>query len=101
MTAGDFMAEYDDYQAGAKFLVGSSYYPDRTHSVSFGIGYSSPGSFFADLGAVLTSYPDTVFVPYLYYDSYDAAGNLQNVASPTILNHVNLWNVALTIGWRF
>ena len=101
VTAGDFMAEYDDYQAGAKFLVGSAYYPDRTHSVSFGIGYSSPGSFFADLGAVLTSYPDTVFVPYLYYDSYDAAGNLQNVASPTILNHVNLWNVALTIGWRF
>lgn len=101
VTSGDFLAEFDAYNSRAKRLVSAEYYPDRTQAVSFGLGYSSPGSFFADIAAVLTSYPDSVFSPYYDYVNYDADGNEVNVASPRILNHRNLWNVALTIGWRF
>ena len=101
VTSGDFLAEFDVYNSRAKRLVSAEYYPDRTQAVSFGLGYSSPGSFFADIAAVLTSYPDSVFSPYYDYVNYDADGNEVNVASPRILNHRNLWNVALTIGWRF
>lgn len=101
VTSGDFLAEFDVYNSRAKRLVSAEYYPDRTQAVSFGLGYSSPGSFFADIAAVLTSYPDSVFSPYYDYVNYDVDGNEVNVASPRILNHRNLWNVALTIGWRF
>lgn len=101
VTADGFYNDYDSYRRGVKNLVSGRYYKDKTQSVSFGIGYSSPGSFFADLGAMLTSYPDSLFSPYYDYDNYDANGVLVNAASPKILNHRNLWNVALTIGWRF
>ena len=102
VTADDFLAEYEDYYlSGLKYLVDSRYYGDMTRSLSFGVGFSSRGSFFADLGAVLTSYPDSVFMPYYDYDNFDAEGNQVNAASPRILNRSKLWNVALTIGWRF
>lgn len=98
----DFLAEYEDYYlTGRKYLTESRYYSDRTRSLSFGVGFSSRGSFFADLGAVLTSYPDSVFMPYYDYDNFDAEGNQVNAASPRILNRSKLWNIALTIGWRF
>lgn len=101
VTADDFLADFDSYNSRVKRLVSSSYYGDVTSAVSLGFGYSSPGSFFADIAAVLTSYPSTVFSPYYDYVNYDAAGNEVNMASPRIINHINLWNVALTIGWRF
>lgn len=102
VTVDDFLADYNSYMmTRAKQLVSARYYGDKTTSLSFGVGYSSPGSFFADLGAVWTKYPDTVFAPYYDYVNYDAAGNIVNAASPKILNHRSLWNVALTIGWRF
>lgn len=102
VNVNDFLADYDSYMmTRTKQLVSYSYYGDKTQFVSFGVGYSSPGSFFADLGAVFTSYPDSLFSPYYDYDNYDAAGNAVNVSSPKILNHRSLWNVALTIGWRF
>lgn len=101
VTADDFLYDFDSYFTKAKTLVSSSYYGDRTRSVSFGIGYSSRGSFFADLGAMFTKYPDSLFSPYYDYDNYNAAGQQVNVASPKILNNRGLWNVALTLGWRF
>ena len=101
VTADRYLREFDTYNSHAKNLVSSSYYKDRTVSLSFGVGYSSAGSFFADLGAKLTRYPETTFSPYYDYDNYNAAGSLVNVKSPRILNRPNLWNVALTFGWRF
>lgn len=101
VTADRYLREFDTYNSHAKNLVSSSYYKDRTVSLSFGVGYSSAGSFFADLGAKLTRYPEATFSPYYDYDNYNAAGSLVNVKSPRILNRPNLWNVALTFGWRF
>ncbi len=101
VTADKFLREFDTYNSHAKNLVSASYYKDRTTSLSFGVGYSSAGSFFADLGASLTRYPEATFSPYYDYDNYNVAGALVNAKSPRILNRPNLWNVALTFGWRF
>lgn len=73
--------------------AGNKIAPDATkHAVSFGLGYKSAGSFFCD-AAVRCS-----ILPYEYvypYDSYD------DLVSPEICVTANLWNAALTFGWRF
>ncbi|MBO8484863.1 MAG: hypothetical protein IAB78_00365 [Bacteroidetes bacterium] len=75
----------------------------NTHSASLGIGYSSKGSFFADLAARMTKYPDRYIYPYDYY-TYDEDWNQYvdaSVPTPEILSKKMLWNVLLTIGFRF
>jgi hypothetical protein len=70
----------------------------RTQTASFGLGYSSKGSFFAD-AAVQTRFLDNeYFMPYEDYT--DAAGNIIEYA-PEIVNHRSFWKALLTIGWRF
>lgn len=71
-----------------------------THKVSFGAGYSSNGSFFADIACSMTKYHDEFIYPY---DDYiiDASENTVTTFSPEILNRRSLWNVLLTIGFRF
>ena len=70
-----------------------------TKNLSFGLGYSSKGSFFADMAARLTTLPDEYFMPYSDY-MYDTDGYILDPA-PEILNRQSLWKVFLTIGWRF
>ncbi len=101
VTADQYLSDFDSYNSYAKRLVSASYYKDRTISGSLGLGYSSTGSFFADLAVKLTRYPEATFSPYYDYDNYDAEGYYAGVKSPRILNRPNLWNVALTVGWRF
>ncbi len=101
VTADQYLRDFDAYNSHAKRLVSASYYKDRTLSASFGVGYSSPGSFFADLAVRMTKYPETTFSPYYDYDNYNAEGKLVSVQSPRILNRPNLWAIALTFGWRF
>lgn len=85
----------------------SKYYKDKTRSVSFGAGYSSPGSFFADFAVRLNKYPSTVYRPFYDYDHYDIDGNWHELGtaseelSPRILNNSRLWDVMITFGWRF
>lgn len=69
-----------------------AYFKDLTLSYSAGIGYSSAGPFFADLGFKYTKYP-----PYVYYPYYDYGG----MSSPGVTTTRNLINFALTLGWRF
>lgn len=101
VTADDFLADFHDYNHGSRSLVNSSYYEDRTNSVSAGFGYSSAGSFFCDFAVRLAMYPTTTYAPYYDYDNYDIGGTLVNVASPRIMNKINLWSAAMTFGWRF
>jgi len=49
----------------------------------------------------MTRYPASTFAPYYDYDSFDSFGNYGLVEAPRILNQRNLWNVAVTFGWRF
>ncbi len=73
----------------------------KNQNVSFGLGYSSKNSFFADLAVRKTFIADEYFMPYADY-MFDADGNiLTNGYAPEILNSRDLWKVMLTIGWRF
>ncbi len=78
-----------------------AYYKENTYSYSLGIGYSSPGSFFFDLAARLTSYPDFVFAPYYDYDGWDSLGNFGELVAPRVLNNRSKVDVLMTLGWRF
>ena len=83
-------------------LVSGHYFKDLTHAFSFGIGYSSPGSFFADLAVRTTSYPVQNYAPYYYgaYDAKDNAGRSLGVGAPLETIKRGVWDVLVTIGWR-
>lgn len=66
---------------------------DRINAFSVGLGYSSNGSFFADIAARMTMLADEYISPYADY--------LSDLASPMILNKRDIYNVTATIGWRF
>lgn len=73
--------------------------PVYTTNVSFGLGYSSKNSFFADFALRKTIVPDEYFMPYSDY-IFDDKGNVTTYA-PEILNNQSLWKIFLTLGWRF
>jgi len=65
---------------------------DRINSFSVGLGYSSNGSFFADIAARLMMLSDEYISPYADY---------MDVASPMILNKRDIYSLTATFGWRF
>lgn len=69
------------------------------HNASFGFGYASKKSFFADVAARYAFASDEYFMPYDDY-IFDDDGNIAEF-SPEILNRKDAWKVLLTIGWRF
>ena len=72
-----------------------------TQNVSFGLGYSSKKSFFADLAVRKTILSDEYFMPYADY-MYDENGYvIESAYAPEILIQRSLWKVLLTFGWRF
>ena len=73
--------------------------PVYTQNASFGLGFSSQGSFFADIAARRTFLADELFMPYADY-IYDADGYV-TAPTPEIRNHKSLWKLLLTVGWRF
>ena len=84
-------------------LGDSHYFDNYTHAVSLGAGYSSPGSFFADVAVRMTSYPVSYYAPY-YYGSYEAVDNNNKLiyyGSPLERLERNVFDVLLTLGWRF
>ena len=101
VTLDDFYSDYYSYLNRVKNLVTPHYYGDRTRTFSLGMGYSSPGSFFMDAVVRMTRYPASTFAPYYDYDGFDSNGNYGLLEAPRILNRRDLWNVAVTFGWRF
>ncbi len=71
----------------------------KTQTASFGLGYASKKSFFADAAVRYAFATDEYFMPYEDY-MYDVNDNLVAFA-PEILNTRSDWKVMLTIGWRF
>ena len=72
-------------------------------TASFGIGYSSPGSFFMDLAVRFQYLPNEYFTPYWYY-YYDSGDNMHvdnGVVTPEVCAQSALCNALLTLGWRF
>ena len=79
--------------------VRKTYADDKTTSNSFGLGYSSSGSFYADFALRRTKYPYNWYYPYDDY-MYDDAGSLV-CRSNEIGYSKSLMDCVLTLGWRF
>lgn len=93
----------DNYSKSMKLTV-SKHRNAPMQSLSAGLGYSSPGPFFADIAARMTQYPSVRYLPYYYID-YPAVDKNNNAVaaseSPVETIKRNLWDVMVTIGWRF
>ena len=70
--------------------------PVYYQNLSFGLGYSSKKSFFADLACRYTFASEEFIYPYSDY-LYEQKG----ILSPEILNIHSNWKLLLTLGWRF
>ena len=72
-------------------------------AVSFGIGYSSPRSFFVDAAVRFQYLPSEYFTPYwYYYMGQDGSTQLDiSVVTPEVGAQSALCNALLTLGWRF
>ena len=94
-TSAGFINYYDEFAYGTNRIVSKEAYPDIVNTYSCGIGYSSDGSFFTDLGFRFTKYPSAYFNPYADYitggDEY----------LPEVVQTRSLADVVLTLGWRF
>lgn len=72
-----------------------------TQFFSFGLGFSTPGSFYADIAAKRTSYPLSAMTLYYDYDGFTSEGEYVSFTAPEVSTLRKLWNVSLTLGWRF
>ena len=71
-------------------------------AVSFGVGYSSPRSFFADFAVRFQYLPNEYLTPYWYYYREGAMSHVDySVETPEICAQSALCNALLTLGWRF
>lgn len=79
------------------------YFKNYTHAVSAGLGYSTDGAFFADAAVRLTKYPVNYYSPYYYgaYDVFDKDGDHVMTGMPLEKLSRSIFDVVLTIGWRF
>ncbi len=93
----------ENWKGYNQILTSSHYFDSVTHAVSFGLGYSSGGSFFADVALRLTSYPRAYYSPYYYgsYEALDKDGKPLDVLAPVeVLTH-SVFDAVATLGWRF
>lgn len=63
------------------------------NSFAFGLGYSTENSFFCDVAVRDTFLPKEYIYPY---DTY-----IEGVLSPELAVRRSLWDVVVTLGWRF
>ena len=75
-------------------------------TVSFGLGYSSSGSFYADFALRFRFMPTEFIVPYCYYVAPDSANPYykvinDDILTPEIAVDSTIADAFLTVGWRF
>ena len=96
-------AQYNTLDNGRVVALSSDERYDQLRTaVTFGIGYSSPGSFFMDAAVRFQYLTNEYLTPYWYY--YRENGNLYtdySVVTPEICGQSALCNALLTLGWRF
>ena len=91
-------AGYSLTTSGEKFDSWGNQISQKKQTASFGLGYSSKGSFFADAAIQARFLNKEYIMPYEDYT--DADGGIIEYA-PEIGIHRSLWKALLTIGWRF
>ena len=96
-------AQYNTWDNGRVVaLSDEERYNQLRTAVSFGIGYSSPGSFFLDAAIRFQYLPNEYFTPYWYYYNEGGKSYTDNsVVTPEICGQSALCNALLTLGWRF
>lgn len=80
-------------------ILGQELAPSMTQNISAGLGYSSKGSFFADLAVRTTLLNDEYIMPYEDY-IIDSDGYVIEPV-PELVSKRSLWKVLLTFGFRF
>lgn len=95
VNASEYDTYFDQFENGSYRLDRASkeYVGKKAVSVSLGAGYSSGGSFFADVALRRTTLPETEYSPYASY--------LGGYASPALRSNSSLFDAVLTLGWRF
>ncbi len=73
----------------------------KRQDISFGLGYSSAKSFFADFAVRKSLIGNEYFMPYADYMFDNDGYIIDNGYAPEILIEKSLWKVSLTLGWRF
>lgn len=86
-----------------QLLLSDGHFNRCTHGFSLGVGYSSPGAFFADFAARFTKYPESWYSPYWYgsYDAVDADAVPVPALAPIERIERNTVDLILTLGLRF
>ena len=91
--ASDYEMNYDRYVSRELTLANKTYdFSQAVHSASLGFGFASLGSFFADAVVRFNKYPESSFAPYAKYS---------NANEPDVRVRTNLFDAAVTFGWRF
>ena len=94
-------AQYNTLDNGQVVALSDEARKDQLRTaVSFGIGYSSRGSFFMDAAVRFQYLPNEYFTPYWYYENGQVNYDL-NPPTPEIGAQSALCNALLTLGWRF
>lgn len=96
--ADSFINDFNSYNNNLYQLVMRNDHVSVRNNYSFGIGYASRGSFFADLAVMICDYPVQDYAPY--YDYYSGAGD-EYCAAPVHSIVRSMVTAALTFGWRF
>jgi len=100
----EYYADWNAFDTGLRTLKGYRYKDSATWSASFGLGWSSKGSFFIDGAVRFNSFPNYTYFPYLYgdYAAVDADNRpLPDASSPRMNVNRGLWDLVVTVGWRF
>lgn len=92
--AATYLAFRDDFVSGRRTLTGWKPFDNLVQSISCGFGYSSPGSFFADVAFRGTALPATAFNPY---SDYISSGDYL----PQVDTKWKNFDLVMTLGWRF
>lgn len=103
VDAAEYDAWFADFESGKYTLVDGTarYLKENVSSISFGAGYSSPGSFYADIAFRRTSLPETYYTPYSNYLNHTVGGKVYDIVSPQVRTSNSLFDAVITIGWRF
>ena len=94
-TAAGYLNYLDEFRHGSNYIASKIPFEDIYSTYSGGIGYSSEGSFFADLAFRMAKYPTGYFNPY---SDYITGGD---EFLPEVVQTRTLSDIVLTLGWRF
>lgn len=97
-------ADLDAFKSGMRTLNSSRNAGKYDWSVSFGLGWASRGSFFIDGAVRYNAFSSYSYYPYLYgdYVAVDKDNNpIPDATSPRMSVNRTLWDVVVTLGWRF